>query len=310
MRAILEEIRRVAPYPVPVLLTGESGAGKEVIARLIHAWSGRQSAPFIPVNAAALRGDLLESSLFGHVRGAFTGAVRSAPGLAVSAGEGTLFLDEIGEADPGSQSRLLRFLESGEYIPLGCSTPARSKARVITATNRDLPSAMEDGSFRKDLYYRLSMVSFEIPPLRDRVQDIIPLAEFFIDEAKHKFGLGTVSLSRTAHQALVSYSWPGNVRELRNEITSAVLRKAGGRIEPADLSPDLLESATGNDASGSRKGLDARLDRYERTEIFGALRMSGSNCSRAAEILGLKRTTLLYRMRRHGIVLKEEENSG
>ncbi len=306
MRELLEEIRRIAPFPVPVLITGESGTGKEVIARLIHRWSGRIKEPFIPVNASTLRGDLLESSLFGHARGAFTGAVTKHVGLATAANNGTLFLDEIGEADPGAQARLLRFLDSGEYLPVGESVAKRSDARVITATNRDLPGEIDRGSFREDLYYRLSSVVFRIPPLRERRSDIVTLARHFISSLTSRFRIGPLTISTQAQRVLESYNWPGNVRQLQNEITSAALRKGSGRLEITDLPAELVTGYL-DPRPVIPKGLDGRLRRFERDEILGALRSAGSNHSRAASILGLKRTTLLYRMRRHGIALREKK---
>ncbi len=304
-RVLLGEIRRVAPFPVPVLITGESGTGKEIVARLIHRWSGRGGGPFIPVNASSLRGDLLESSLFGHSRGAFTGAVSSRAGLAAAAAGGTLFLDEIGEAEPGVQARLLRFLDSGEYLPVGETAARLSDARVVAATNRDLQAEISRGAFREDLYYRLSAVVFELPPLRERRGDIVPLAEHFISDLAARCGTGPVSISRGAARALESYDWPGNVRQLRNEITAAALRKGSGVIETTDLPAPLVSPLLDPAPSGPR-GLDGRLRRFEREEILEALRRAGSNRSRAAAILGIKRTTLLYRMRRHGIALREK----
>ena len=305
-RELLGEIRRISPFPVPVLVTGESGTGKEVIARLIHGWSGRSGSPFIPVNASALRGDLLESSLFGHARGAFTGAVNRHDGLAAAAGNGTLFLDEIGETDPGAQARLLRFLDSGEYLPVGESAARRSNARVVAATNRDLQAEIARGAFREDLYYRLSAVVFRIPPLRERRADIVPLASHFISRLVSRFQIGPITISPQARQVLESFDWPGNVRQLQNEVVAAALRKGSGRLEITDLPPELLSGFL-DPAPHPPAGLDGRLRSFERDEILGALRRAGSNHSRAASILGLKRTTLLYRMRRHGIALREKK---
>jgi DNA-binding NtrC family response regulator len=305
MLSILDEMRRIAPYPVPVLITGESGTGKELVAGLIHGWSGRGGHPFVAVNSAALGGDLFESSLFGHVRGAFTGAVHRRAGFVEAADSGTLFLDEIGEAPPSAQSGLLRFLDSGEYIRVGEWATRRSGARVIAATNRDLETETAEGRFRKDLYFRLASIVFEIPPLRERRCDILSLARSFMEQAARSFQIPEAYLSRRAEEALESYDWPGNVRQLKNEITSAALRKAGGCIRPTDLSGCLTADRAGIPRGG--RGLDSRIMRYERKELLDALRVSGSNCSRAAEILGLKRTTLLYRMRRHGIVIREDD---
>ena len=308
MRDLLDDIRRIAPFPVPVLITGESGTGKEVAARLIHEWSGRSGAPFVPVNSSTLRGELFESALFGHSRGAFTGAVRDRTGLAATAAGGTLFLDEIGETDAGVQARLLRFLDSGEYLPVGETVARRSNARVIAATNLDLPEEISRGAFRKDLYYRLSAVVFRIPPLRERRTDIVPLADYFISCLVTEYGLGPLTISPQAQRVLESFDWPGNVRQLQNEIVSAALRKGSGRLEITDL-PGELVSGFLDPAPVQPAGLDGRLRRFERDEILGALRRAGSNHSRAASILGLKRTTLLYRMRRHGIALREKKDS-
>ena len=308
MRDLLDDIRRIAPFSVPVLITGESGTGKEVAARLIHEWSGRAEGPFIPVNASTLRGDLFESSLFGHVKGAFTGAVTRHEGLAAAAGNGSLFLDEIGETDSGVQARLLRFLDSGEYLPVGETMARRSNARVIAATNLDLPAEISRGAFREDLYYRLSAVVFRIPPLRERRADIVLMADHFLSCLVTDYGLGPLTISPQAQRVLESFDWPGNVRQLQNEIVSAALRKGSGRLEITDL-PGELVSGFLDPAPVKPAGLDGRLRRFERDEILGALRRAGSNCSRAADILGLKRTTLLYRMRRHGIALRERKDT-
>jgi len=307
VRGLLDEIRRISPFPVPVLITGESGTGKEVIARLIHRWSGRDGSPFIPVNASTLRGDLFESSFFGHIRGAFTGAVSGHPGFAAAAGRGTLFLDEIGEADTGAQARLLRFLDSGEYIPVGESAARRSDARVVAATNRDLPSEIARGSFREDLYYRLSAVVFRMPPLRERRADILPLVSHFISRLESEYGLGPLDISPEARRALEAFDWPGNIRQLRNAVVAASLRKGSGMLEMTDLPAELLAGFI-DPAPCHPAGLDGKLRCFERDEILGALRRAGSNHSRAASILGLKRTTLLYRMRRHGIALREKKD--
>ncbi len=308
IRELLDEIRRIAPYPVPILITGESGTGKEVVARLIHEWSGRGRGPFVPVNSSTLRGELFESALFGHSRGAFTGAVRDRTGLAAAAEGGTLFLDEIGETDAGAQARLLRFLDSGEYLPVGETMARRSNARVIAATNRDLHAAVSHGDFREDLYYRLSVVVFRIPPLRERRSDILPLAFHFISGLVSKYEIGPLTVSARAQRVLESFDWPGNVRQLRNEIVSAVLRKGSGRLEITDFPAELMSGFL-DPVPDKPAGLDGRLRRFERDEILGALRRAGSNHSRAASILGLKRTTLLYRMRRHGIALREKKDS-
>jgi DNA-binding NtrC family response regulator len=308
MRGLLADIRRIAVFPVPVLVTGESGTGKEVVARLIHRWSGRGRGTFIPVNASTLRGDLLESSLFGHARGSFTGAVSRHAGLAAAADAGTLFLDEIGETDSGAQARLLRFLDSGEYLPVGESVIMRSNARVIAATNRDLLEEIARGAFREDLYYRLSTVVFRIPPLRERRDDIFPLASHFMAGLEADYKIGPLTISLQARSVLESFDWPGNVRQLRNEIVAAALRKGSGRLEITDFPAEIVSGFL-DPAPRPPAGLDGKLRSFERDEILGALLRAGSNCSRAADMLGLARTTLLYRMRRHGIALREKKES-
>ena len=258
------------------------------------------------MNSSTLHGDLLESSLFGHARGAFTGAVSRHAGLAAAADRGTLFLDEIGEADPGAQARFLRFLDSGEYLPVGESVAKRSNARIVAATNRDLPGEIGRGSFREDLYYRLAAVVFRIPPLRERRGDIASLTNHFIDSLISRYRIGPLTISPQAQRVLESFDWPGNVRQLQNEITAAALRIGSGRLEITDLPAELVTGFI-DQAPVAPAGLDGRLRRFERDEILGALRSTGSNHSKAASVLGLKRTTLLYRMRRHGIELREKE---
>ena len=303
MRLLLEQMRRAAPAPVPVLILGESGVGKEIAARLLHLWSARRG-PFVPVNAASLGGDLAESALFGHARGAFTGAERRGEGFVEAASRGTLFLDEIGELGYGAQARLLRFLDRGEYVPLGETAARRSDARVVAATNLDLAAETAEGRFRADLYYRLAGLVFRIPPLRERPCDIIPIARYLLARTAGDLGFPAARLSPSAARALHAYHWPGNVRQLRNELVGAVIGKGGGTIEASDLSSEVAESA---DAAPQPRTLDERIRRAERLEILEALRRTASNCSRAAELLGLRRTTLIYRMRRHGIVLRERD---
>jgi transcriptional regulator with PAS, ATPase and Fis domain len=306
IKHLLGDIRRIASFPIPVLLTGESGVGKEIVGRLIHSWSDRCGGPFVPVNSASLSGNLFESVFFGHARGSFTGAVRKHGGLLSAAVGGTLFLDEIGELDLDLQARLLRFLDSGEYLPLGETARRESDARIIAATNRDLKAEIKRKSFREDLYYRLAAVVFRIPPLRERRVDIPLLAEYFLGLVSKEFDLGPFSLSPKVKRILAGFDWPGNVRQLRNEITAAALIKKKGVMKARDFSFDIVESDFRYRICCT-DGLDGKLQKMEKDEIIGALRRSGSNCSRAADMLGLKRTTLLYRMKRHGIVLCDED---
>ncbi len=322
MISILERIRQAAPFPVPALLTGESGVGKEVVAKLIHRWSGRGALPFIPVNAAALPPGLFESALFGHARGAFTGAGRERRGLLETAGDGTIFLDEIGELPPGLQAKLLRFLDSGEYYPVGGDTVKKSGARVIAATNRDLESAIESGAFRGDLFHRLSALAFRIPPLRERRGDIRMLSAHFLAKTVEQYGIGPLAAGEAALRLLEAHSWPGNARELRNVLLTAAIKRGKGRIAVSDIPPGMLRRAL---ESGSGEGMDSglhspggfiyearpgserktalgdRLRGIEKEQIALALSEASGNMTRAASILGMKRTTLLYRMKRCGL---------
>ena len=300
MRRLLEEIRRAAPLSVPALIRGETGAGKELVGRLIHEWSGRGNAPFVPVNAAALTRELFESTLFGHVRGALTGAVAERRGLLPAARTGTLFLDEIAELDTALQAKLLRFLDSGEYLPVGSDKMRFSGARIVAATNRNLEELMKAGSFRKDLFYRFSVLTFSLPPLRARRGDITMFVDRFLSGAAERPGIGPFSISEAARALLVSYDWPGNVRELESEILRAAVRARRGVIRVSHLSARLLQCLS-EKRDQFEDGLDRRITAFERGEIERALRAAGGNRSQAARILGLKRTTLLYRMKRHGI---------
>ncbi len=324
MVALLEEIKQSASVPVPILIEGESGTGKEIVSRLIHKWSGRGKDLFMPVNAAALPSELFESTLFGHARGAFTGAEKKKQGLLEAAGRGSIFLDEIGELATVLQAKLLRFLDSGEYISVGESLIRKSEARIIAATNRDLREAIESGGFRVDLYYRLATMSFRIPPLRERKDDIILLSEYFLEKIFGSYQLGPFVLGNAIQGVLMSYDWPGNVRELKNELISAAIRRGRGVLRVSDLSSHLINCImesnpeaekpflTCNPTAGFpgvlRKRIDQedntlkeRLRQHEKEEILAALRSAGGNKALAASMLGLKRTTFLYRLKRSGL---------
>lgn len=300
MLRVLEEARQAAPFPVPVLIEGESGVGKEVVARMIHDASGRGSRPFMPVNAAALPRELVGSILFGHARGAFTGATARRQGLVEAAGEGTLFLDEIGEIDADAQVKLLRLIDRGEYIPVGECVVKHAGARIVTSTNRDLAAAVEDGGFRRDLYHRLCVLSFHIPPLRERREDIPILVDHFIRWCSEEYNLGPLSISDAAMHVLAEYGWPGNVRELKHEVIRAVVQRRTGMVRVCHLSPWIMERSRDRPVS-SETSLPARLADFERGEINKVLREESGNRTRAAAALGLRRTTLIHRMKRLGI---------
>ncbi len=294
----LERARRVAPTETTVLLTGESGTGKEVVAHAIHHASARADGPFVAVNCAALPDTLIESELFGHERGAFTGADKLKRGRFELAQGGTLFLDEIGELMSGLQAKLLRVLQEREYERVGGTVTLTADVRLIAATNRDLERAVAEGRFREDLYYRLAVFPVRLPALRERDDDVILLGDHFVSEIGAKLGKGDPGLSRDARKALLSHPWPGNIRELQNAIERALIVSDGGLITAAQL------GLTGKpDAETSPPGVvtDESLAALERRTIEAALARARGNKSRAAAALGLTRTQLYTRLRRLGV---------
>jgi DNA-binding NtrC family response regulator/tetratricopeptide (TPR) repeat protein len=300
MAQLLDEVRRTARLSAPLLLQGESGTGKDLIARLIHIWSGREGEPFVPVNVAALPVELFESMTFGHAKGAFTGAACRRPGLIESAGRGTLFLDEIGELSPAAQAKLLRLVDRGEFIPLGETMPRRNEARMVAATNRNLKTDCASGRFRADLYYRLAALTVTIPPLRERRADIAHLALHLLERMSVQYGLGELELHEDVLELLSGYDWPGNARELESEILKAALKAGKGTIRICHLSPTLIMGGARR-VTPARDDLRTRMNLAEKAEIIGALCRFGGNRSKAALALGLKRTTLVSTMKRLGI---------
>jgi DNA-binding NtrC family response regulator len=304
MRAVIETARRVAQRDATVLLLGETGTGKNQLARLIHFAGPRRSKPLVEVHCAALPEPLLESELFGHQQGAFTGADRTRTGLLAAADQGTLVLDEIGEISLSTQVKLLRFLEAKEFVPLGGSVIQKVNARVIAATNRDLEAAVQAGSFREDLYYRLNVVPLVVPPLRERTADLVPIAERFLTSR----GVPKTKLSPEARRALLDYSWPGNVRELENALERAlilageepigrehlVLRAPPRAAQRAEKPQTLAELAA--DALALPAG-DFDLDAFERILLASAIERMGQNKSAAARILGITRRRLYSRLK-------------
>ncbi|MCB9742195.1 MAG: sigma-54-dependent Fis family transcriptional regulator [Alphaproteobacteria bacterium] len=281
---------RVAPTDLPALITGENGTGKELLARRVHAGSRRAGQPFVAVNCGALPPTLLESTLFGHVRGAFTGASQSRRGLFQEAHGGTLFLDEVAEMEPPTQVRLLRALESGEILPVGADRPVMVDVRLVSATNRDLDAMVASGEFRDDLYWRLRGIEVTLPPLRDRGDDVLLLARHFLNSSA--LG-GTHELSPRAMDSLRAHPWPGNLRELRHAMQrAAVMAGARALIEPADLGLRALETPDGGT-------LAAQLEALERRAIGAALAAEGGNRTRAAKRLGLSRQGLLNKIARY-----------
>ena len=301
MRALLERMKRVAVTDTTVLITGETGTGKELVARGVHALSPRVKKPFVAVNCSALAEGLLESELFGHVRGAFTSAARDRAGVFEAADGGTLFLDEIGTTTPALQSRLLRALQEREITRVGSSTPIRVDVRVIAATNVDLRSLVSEGKFREDLYYRLAVYPLMVPPLRDRATDIPLLVEHALVQLRGRIpGAASLTISPLAMRLLRQYSWPGNVRQLLAALESAAISAGeAGKIEAQHL-PDEIRDAQDSTPQGSRYKASAAPD-DERAAIEAALAHTGGTLSRAAELLGMGRTTLWRKMRAYGI---------
>ncbi len=295
-QAVLKAASQVASTDTTVLLTGESGTGKEVIARLIHRASNRAAGPFVALNCAALPEQLLESELFGHERGAFTGAQQSKPGQIELAAGGVLFLDEVSEMSPSAQAKFLRVLQEREFQRLGATRTLKANVRVIAATNRDLKKAIERGDFREDLFYRLQVFDIKLPALRDRTADILPLSEVFLEEIGQLFGRPPAGLTREAKDALLRYHWPGNVRELRNALERAAILCEGGLITADHLSLSSDRQVARSEAGGPPT---TDLNVLERDMIVQALAECAGNKSKAAARLGLSRTPLYVRLRKH-----------
>lgn len=311
MIALYKEIARVAPTRSTVLIIGESGVGKELVARAIHRHSARADGPFVPVNCGALPENLLESELFGHVKGAFTGAVADRKGLWEEADKGTLFLDEIGDIPLAMQVKLLRALQEGEVRPVGGSRARQVDARVIAATNRNLEADVAAGRFREDLYYRLSTVTLRVPPLRQRREDLPLLVEVFLQRAAKAHGR-SLWLDPAALAVLTAYDFPGNIRELQAAIEYAALYARGGVIRPEDLplklqTPEARSSAAAASASAPAVFADLpTLDELERRYLVHVLEAVKGNRTRAAEIMGIDRRTLYRMAERFGLNLNEE----
>ena len=297
MLQALEAARRVAGSDATVLLLGESGTGKSHLARFIHYTSGRASAPSVEVHCAALPETLLETELFGHEKGAFTGAHERKNGLLAAAEGGTLFLDEIGEITGAVQVKLLRFLESRELSPLGSSATRKIDVRLIAATNRDLRAAVRDGKFREDFYYRLNVFVIDVPPLRDRREDLIPLAEALLQ----KRGVPAAKLGKSAREELLRRSFPGNVRELENALQRAVILAGEEEIASGHVAP--VEGAATRTRAGDVLGPGFSLDDFERDLLHAALERAGGNKAAAARLLGITRRRL--RSRLHSLAQKE-----
>jgi DNA-binding NtrC family response regulator len=303
---LYKEIARVAPTRATVLIVGESGTGKELVARAIHQHSSRSNGPFIPVNCGALTETLLEAELFGHVRGAFTGAANDRKGLWEEAEGGTLFLDEIGETSPAMQVKLLRALQEGEIRRVGASKSARIDARVVAATNRDLEKEVKNGRLREDLFYRLSVVTLRVPPLRERRTDIPLLADRFLHLASDRVERGPFRFTEETIRTLATYHWPGNVRELESVVEYAALHARGNEVTVEDL-PEKLQSAEIKAAAHSSLSVLysdlPSLAELEKRYLIYLLDSLGDNRTRAAEVMKIDRRTLYRMAERYGIKL-------
>jgi DNA-binding NtrC family response regulator len=308
MQEVLSTVERVAPTNATVLLGGESGVGKDLIARAIHEKSRRASGPFVKINSTAIPENLLESELFGFEKGAFTGAVASKPGKFELADKGTLFLDEIGDVPPAIQVKLLRMLQEREFERLGGTRTVKVDVRLIAATNRDLREALEQGTFREDLYYRLNVVPIDIAPLRERKEDISDLVNLFIARFRNDSGKAIEGISREAMQILENYHWPGNVRELQNIIERACALAKGKVLEAADIHLD-LRPAKSSEGAENFLPPGMTLEKWEDEMIQEALRRANGNKSQAARLLGLSRNALRYRLSKIGVADEGEKEA-
>jgi DNA-binding NtrC family response regulator len=296
---VLRLAETVAPTDSTVLITGESGTGKEVIARYIHDLSSRVDHAFLSINCGALPESLLESELFGHVKGSFTGAVKDKAGLFAAAQSGSFFLDEIGETTPSTQVKLLRVLQQREVIPVGATEAQSVDARVIAATNRDLEEEIKRGHFRADLYYRLNVIAVHLPPLRHRADDIPVLAESFLQRSARQRNETVKSIDEEALDALLAYQWPGNVRELENALERAVILTSSDVITPASL-PERVTARRAEPLVSERTPTTPTLEAIERAYIQWVLQNEGGNKSRAADMLGIDPSTLYRKLARYG----------
>ncbi len=300
MTEVFRRLRLAADSDVTVLLTGESGTGKELAAHAIHALSARKDKPFLAINCSAIPETLLESELFGHVAGSFTGATRDKPGVFVAAEGGTLFLDEIAEVSPAIQVKLLRVLQEREVRRVGDARPTKIDVRLITATNQNLKEFVQSGKIREDFYYRIHVFEIALPPLRDRAADLPALTHHFIRELSQQYGKPVDGITRDALDAILAHSWPGNIRELRNAIEHAMVTVSGDRIELFDLPMEIRGSRSATSTHTPTKPLSP-TEAEERDRILAALEEAGGNRTRAAKLLGTSRVTLWKKMSRYGL---------
>jgi DNA-binding NtrC family response regulator len=300
--AVLALLEKVAPTDSTVLITGETGTGKELIAKAIHRQSLRHSKPFVVANCSAMQETLLESEMFGYEKGAFTGAVKNKSGLIEVANTGTIFLDEVGDLQPNLQIKLLRFLENGEFRPVGSTHSRRADVRVIAATNRDVKKLMGEEKFREDLFYRLNVINIQLPPLRERRDDVEALVDYFLKKMCATMGKCVTHLEKDALEALKQYDWPGNVRELENVIERAVILASANAITIDDLPADLIHPT----AFSLPQSNDNSLAAIERDHILKILTETSGNKAKAARILGITKKTLYAKLHQYALLQKME----
>jgi DNA-binding NtrC family response regulator len=304
VRAVLETLHLVADTDATVLIIGETGTGKEVIARALHEESSRRDKPFIAINCGAVPDSLLESELFGHIRGSFTGATETRPGKFEAANGGIVFLDEVADMNHGLQVKLLRVLQTGEYSPVGSAATRACDVRVVAASNQPLKPLIASGAVRADLYYRLNVVSLDLPPLRARRGDIPLLLDHFLQRFAASYKRGDRRFSAEAERVLLSYDYPGNVRELENAVRRAVILCRGDKILPSDLPREMWESAPPTDTTPSEEFHVARakaIEEFERKFLVASLRDCGGIVSRAAQRAGLSERNLHAKLKKHGL---------
>ncbi|MBN2590880.1 MAG: sigma-54-dependent Fis family transcriptional regulator [Sedimentisphaerales bacterium] len=304
MKGIVEVLRRVSPTNISVLIEGQSGTGKELMARAIHNNSKRWNKPFRPVNCAGLTETLLESELFGHTKGAFTGAAVDRKGLFEVANQGTLFLDEIGDMTPNSQAKLLRVLEDGIVVPVGSTKPINVDVRIISATNQNLSELIDEKKFREDLYFRIKGVNISLPSLRERSEDIPPLVDFFLKEAAEEVGSKVTGITPVALSTLLKYDWPGNIRQLRNSIRTMVVMCDRDKIDVIDIPPDIAKRpqlAAPRDVSSMLGDDSMSLNELEKHAIAETLAKTDGNREKAAKMLGIGERTLYRKIKDYNL---------
>ncbi len=300
MRSLITTLRQVAPSSIPVLITGESGTGKELIAQALHNNSDRSKKPFVPLNCAGLSDSILEDELFGHIKGAFTGAEKDRKGRFEFADGGTLFLDEVGDMPTNMQAKLLRVLESGEVVRLGSNEARHVDVRLVSATNHDLGQLVKDGKFREDLYFRIKGVELHLPPLRERREDIPLLVRHYVSKYAEKLNKPVPEVAEDVQTTLMSHDWPGNIRQLMNIVQNMVVIAEGDKVEPRHLPPEVRQGG-GDDTTQLPDTGGMSLDQIEKKAIRDALRVTAGNREQAAKMLGIGERTLYRKLKEYGL---------